>query len=294
MNGKSTSRQDCTISLDDGRRLSYALWGNPNGAPVILLHGWPGSRLFGHLVEEPVRDQDVRLIVPDRPGFGRSDPDPGRHVLDFASDISCLADALDLSRFSVVGYSGGSPYALACASELPDRVSRVAIVSGIAPLHRKQSRKDLPPHLSFLFSLIERVPSAGRFPADLLALGVKHFPHAIAMQARITSGSADRTILLRKRVFELIREEYLEAFRQGGAHMATEAHLYTRPWGFPLEALSPPIRMFHGMEDRFIPVAMARRLAASLPNCSCRLLSHAGHFWIVDHFAEVLADLLDS
>ncbi|WP_448628307.1 alpha/beta fold hydrolase [Geodermatophilus sp. URMC 64] len=123
-----------TISLRDGRTLAYAEWGDPSGRPVLGCHGSPSSRLERHVEDvEDYRRWGVRLIVPDRPGFGRSDPQPGRRVLDWPADVRELLDDLGVDRFAVLSLSGGAAYALACAHEFGDRVHAVGVLGGAPP-----------------------------------------------------------------------------------------------------------------------------------------------------------------
>ena len=125
--------RDRIVRLADGRALAYAEWGAPDGFPVFGFHGSPGSRRT-HLGEEAPRSADVRLILPDRPGFGLSDPQPGRALLDWPRDVAALADHLGVDRFAVYGFSGGGPYALACAWAMPERVTAAAVVGGEGPI----------------------------------------------------------------------------------------------------------------------------------------------------------------
>jgi pimeloyl-ACP methyl ester carboxylesterase len=96
-----TARRDGGLSLPDGRSLAYAEWGTSSGPPVLLFHGGPGSRLFCPDYEATM-SSGVRLITIDRPGFGGSDPHPGRTLLSWADDVAGLADALHLDRFAVI------------------------------------------------------------------------------------------------------------------------------------------------------------------------------------------------
>jgi len=127
-----TFYEDAQLELRDGRVLGYAMWGDPGGQPVLLFHGSPASRLF---VPDPALTAAVavRLITVDRPGYGRSDPKPGRDVLDWPPDVEELADTLALPPFPIVAHSSGGPYALACALALPRRVSRIVLASSVAP-----------------------------------------------------------------------------------------------------------------------------------------------------------------
>jgi pimeloyl-ACP methyl ester carboxylesterase len=133
------ARRRDDVHHNDGCALTYAEFGDPNGRPSVLCHGTPGtpgSRLDRHPDDRVAVDQGARVIVPDRPGCGRSDYQPHRTLLGWPDDVLALADALGLERFAVAGVSGGGPHAAACAckipNKIPNRLTRVAIVSGIA------------------------------------------------------------------------------------------------------------------------------------------------------------------
>src|SRR5205809_4638333 len=122
-----------TAATPDGRTLAYVERGAADGVPVLVNHGTPGSRLSRHPDKELYERHGVRMIAYDRPGYGLSDPHPGRSVADAASDIGAIADNLGLDRFAVVGGSGGAPHALACGALLGDRVVRVGALVTPAP-----------------------------------------------------------------------------------------------------------------------------------------------------------------
>lgn len=288
----ATTGERHTLELPGGRRLCYGVWGRPGGPPVFLMHGWPGCRLLGLQVAESARAKGVLLVVPDRPGIGGSDPLHGRTLLDWPSDIEAVADSLDLGPISVAGYSGGAPYALACAYRLKGRVTGVAVISGLGPLDSPGAMASLQPHLRAVFSLCRTVPQAARVPPVLMALGARRFPRLTAYQTMLASPAADRAVLARRRVFENMRREYMEAFRQGVRHLAYEVSLFAAPWGFPLHELPAGVRIYHGEADRFVPAVLARRVSRAIPGCRPRFLPGAGHFWIIDHFGEVLDDLI--
>ena len=121
------------VSLPDGRRLAYAEYGDPQGHPTFYFHGLPGSRLEAILAADSAARAGIRLIASDRPGIGGSDPQPRRTLLDWPADVLRLADHIGIPHFSVVGVSGGAPYAAVCAYAIPERLDAVMIVSGVAP-----------------------------------------------------------------------------------------------------------------------------------------------------------------
>ena len=125
--------ENLTMTLADGRTLAWAEYGVPDGSTVLFFHGGNDSRLAGRLLADAATQAEVRLICPDRPGYGASTFADGRTFLDWATDVSRLADDLGITGYRVVGHSGGGPHALACAHSNPGRVHSVATVSSPAP-----------------------------------------------------------------------------------------------------------------------------------------------------------------
>ena len=119
-----------SVTLRDGRQLGYSECGDPDGTPLLAFPGFPSSRVSGALLDELGRERGLRVVCPERPGQGVSDPHPERTLADWPADVRDLLDALDIGRAVVVGISAGGPYALATAARLPDRISRVAVVCG--------------------------------------------------------------------------------------------------------------------------------------------------------------------
>jgi pimeloyl-ACP methyl ester carboxylesterase len=149
---------DQTLVLPDGRRLGYALWGEPGGTPVLLVGTSPGSRLFCPDLPATVA-AGVRLVTVDRPGSGRSDPDPHPGMARWVADTGALVDHLRLGRFGLVGWSGGGQFALAAAAGLPDRVTSVALAGTPAPAHNDLG--DWPPaEIRQLVGLVRNDPKA--------------------------------------------------------------------------------------------------------------------------------------
>ena len=124
---------DRTIELRDGRQVAYCEWGDPGGRPVIFLHGSPASRLFCP-DDDATRTAGVRLLTVDRPGYGRSDPQPDRMLLDWPHDFVELADQLDLPPCPVIGWSGGGRYAMALGVGAPDHITSVGLVASVGPI----------------------------------------------------------------------------------------------------------------------------------------------------------------
>src|SRR6266487_105745 len=122
------------VTLPDGRSLAYTDCGAPAGPLVVYFHGAPTSRLDLAGLEESFSTLGVRVVSPDRPGYGGSSPQNGRGVSDWAQDVAALADHLGAERFAVMGWSSGGPYVAACAALLPERIVTAGVVAGVTDM----------------------------------------------------------------------------------------------------------------------------------------------------------------
>lgn len=109
-------------------------------------------------VERRIRLRDGRWLA----GVGRSDPDPGRITLSWASDVEELLDRLGVDRFAVMGWSMGGQYAAAIGRALRHSVTRVAIVAGALPLTGSGVFAQLPAMDRYLTRMSERAPWLAR------------------------------------------------------------------------------------------------------------------------------------
>lgn len=279
-----------TIRLGDGRALGYAEYGDPAGRPVFFFQGTPSSRLV-RPDEGITRALGARLIVVDRPGFGLSDFQPGRTLLDWPNDVVQAAERLGIGRFAVVGISGGGPYVAACAFKIPARLTAAALVSSGGPVDAPGATEGMPwvrragaaiarqaPWL--LHPLIWLLQNPGRDPERFFERYTRHNPEA------------DRLLLAQPEFQRMLKASYAESVRQGTRGFAWEVRLVSRSWGFRLEEISMRVHLWHGEADTSTPLAMAQYLARALPNCQATFLPDEGHFLLFTHWHDILATLL--
>jgi pimeloyl-ACP methyl ester carboxylesterase len=278
-----------SIRLADGRRVSYAEYGDPDGVPVVNCHGAPSSRRERYFPDaDGYRRLGVRLIGIDRPGFGRSDPAPGRRIVDWPADAEQVMDALHLGAVRLLALSAGVPYAFALARALPDRVARIAAVGAAPP-------PDLPwpwpPVPSGLRSFLLR-PGPVLTAASLPLMGpAALWPPLMSSYLRMRLGPPDRALLDRPEVRGTLDETFAEGLRQGWRAGAYDRALLRRPWGFPVADVPRPVRLWHGRADWQAPLPGALLLAAVMPTVDQRVLPGTGHLLGFTHAPEILADL---
>lgn len=302
-----SQRYNGTISLPDGRTLAWAEAGSPTGFPLFLFHGFPGSRLEARGVEGIGRRHDVRFILPDRPGYGRSSFQPGRRIIDWPDDVQHLAGHLNLERYAVLGGSGGGPHALACAHAIPSRtLASVGLLCSAAPW--EAGARDLPWSArvgswaaTYCPSLATRVLNCLLGIAERLAASNagKRFLDALATKAASTAGkeipeSEKNPEAVKARRERLLRV-LLEQFAQGSKGFVQDAYLLTHPYGFRLEDVRfERVQIWHGTRDWNSPIRMVRYMKERLPHCDLHELEGETHFTVMKHLEEIVRKLIEK
>jgi pimeloyl-ACP methyl ester carboxylesterase len=286
--------RDSTISMPDGRRLAYTEWGVADGTPVVYCVGRPGSRL-GCPDERATAAAGVRLIVPDRPGTGGSDPLPGRTLADWPADVAALADALGIGSFAVVGVSGGGPYALACAALIPGRLTAVAEVnSGLAAQFDRAGRPGIeerwPPRMRARFELARTDPAgAARKAAEdwIAILEPAWRPEEIRRE--IEEAEGDRWFYADAERVAAFDASCLAWSRQGAAAVGWDLNDLLVPWGFRLTDITMPVAVFHGAQDSTVDATDIDHTIRALRRSTLVVWPDSGHMGCFKHWDEVLA-----
>lgn len=275
--------------LPDGRRLCYRLFGAEDGAAVVALHGTPGSRLKFAIAHEAARHLGLRLVSPDRWGYGRSDRPRGRLTLDgYASDIASLTNALGIGRFGVVGISGGGPFATALAATLPERVAALALVAPVAPVSDRDARRGISLFHRFAFRGLPRLPGAVPLAFQYFRLMLAVSPWWAVRTMASRAGRPDRVLLGDKEVADDLVRTFRAGLAGGVAGASIDMRCFSSAWPFDPAAIACPSRMWLGSEDRNVPLGAARRLAETIPGLDLAEITAAGHFWVTKGYPEVL------
>ncbi len=282
------------LQLEDGRRLGYVDYGDPTGRPVLLFPGVPGSRLQGHPDRAIAGALGVRLIGVDRPGYGLSDDQRGRTLLDWPDDVVALADHLGLERFAVLSISGGGAYAAACAWKIPERLVTVALVSAMGPADANETIANMPWLNRLMLKLAERSEGLVSLPAAALVALARRRPAWFLALLNAHLPAVDRATYVRPEVRAAIREDIGEAFRTGGKGAIRDIVLLANPWGFGLDEIRVPMQLWHGQRDATVPVPIGHALSAALPRCQAQFIPDAGHFLVMDRWQQILTELFQA
>lgn len=286
---------DCQyVERKSGGRIAFAEYGSAKGRPVFFFHGWPSSRTMAQLTNTAACELNVRIISPDRPGIWGSTFQPNRKLLDWPTDLQELADQLHIEKFHILGFSGGAPYAFAAAYQLPDRVRAIAVVSGAVPIADLADHAGLLPLYRWMMWFYRFHPTLlrGLFYAARPLISLRGFVRAAHKLLRMLP-PADADALRDRRAFDICFESQRKAWSGCPDGVIQDARIYGQPWGFQLEEIDVPVRLWHGTQDRAFSFHLAEQVAARLRNCRLHLVENEGHYSLpIRHVREILADLI--
>ena len=274
--------------------VALAEYGNPAGMPVVFCHGWPSSCTMAELTDEAAREIGVRIISPDRPGISGSALQKERKLLDWPPLLQSILDRLGIEEFRMLAISGGAPYAYAAAWAMPRRTRAIAIVSGVPPIHELQKQDGLLALHRWMLALY-------RIRPELLRMFFHAARPVISMRAsiRVARGlvrllqACDAESLRDSVAFNACFESQRRAWQGSAEGVMMDAKIYADPWGFALEDITVPVRLWHGRNDRTFSVRLAEDVARRLPNCTARYVDNAGHYSLpIRNMRSILQDLI--
>ena len=261
-----------------GRHLGAAEFGDPQGFPVFWFHGTPGGRLqVPPDAPSQAEKRGIRLFGVERPGTGWSTAHRYARVRDFARDVAAMADELGIERFAVVGLSGGGPYVLACAHDLPHRVVAGGVLGGIGPTAGPDAVPSYTRALAFFHPALAAVaePIGKRLPSAIRPL-VPHASKAVRAFAAVAP-KADRPILTDPEFEAVLVGDILHVMDGGLEAPLHDARLFARDWGFRLRDIRVPVTFFQGDADGIVPESHGRHQAKLVPEGRFVLMPGGGH-----------------
>jgi pimeloyl-ACP methyl ester carboxylesterase len=286
------ARIPASMTLHDGRNLSWHEYGDPTGRPCLFLPGVATSGRAGIALDVAALANGIRLISVDRPGLGHSDPAPKRQLVDWVGDVEQLADHLRLDRFGVIGHSAGGAYALAVAHRLADRVCHTVVGAGSAPYSEDWSRADgMMSRMSRLYyGLALRAPRL--FGALHLLSSPRSAKAVDRFMALATRGESPDAHFARSYPDETRAslEALADGCRQGSAGPTDDVVVMCRPWGFDLRDVTGPVEWWHGEQDDNVRPQIGREITSRLPHVSINFVE-GGHYVLFAHATEIMAGL---
>ena len=277
------------IRLKDGRTLGFAQYGDPKGKPIFYFHGWPASRLSAEIYDDLAKKLHIRIIAPDRPGFGRSEYQKNRRLIDWPDDVVALADHLNIKKFAVMGVSGGGPYAAACAYKIPERITSVGIIVGLSPIYGPESLEGVLWVSKIGWANFGKYPWMRKGSAFFRFLNARYVP-SLGLH-RFLWGRADRKLFADPKLRARSAETTREAFRAGYKGPELDLKLYTTDWRFDLRNIRSKVFLWYGQDDENVSLNMGKYYASQIPKSKLTVYPDEGHLISITHAEKILKTL---
>jgi pimeloyl-ACP methyl ester carboxylesterase len=280
-----------TVHAAGNRAIGIYEYGDASGAPVFALHGTPACGAGFDWTDRSARERKLRIIAPDRPGIGNSTAQPMPAVASYAAELAALADALEIDRFTVLGYSGGGPYALAVAAALGPRVQSATIVASAGEIGAWAVFSDLARSDRQITWLALHAPVLARATLRAADLGARVAPRLTLRSASSELTASDRAVLQNLGSPSQALALFTQALAHSSAGVVADYALLARPWHVDLGAITVPVHCWHGTADTLVPLAHTEDLVARLPNARLTTWPGEGHLAFIAHIDDVLADI---
>ena len=281
------------LKLQNGRELDYVEVGPPEGRPALYIHGLIDSTVFRADFLYQLSKRNIRLIAPERPGFGTSPPyEKNNKVLDEFSDYARqLLDHLGIKRTAVVGHMAGAVYAIALAGLFPDRVNAIISIAGAVPMIKRWQFSNM---------------SKGHRIAGLTA---RHFPAALPLLIRggirlvlgahedrmldllFHDADVDRKMAADPEISKLLFDRFHFVVQQGPSAFQTDIVLVSSDWSQRLTKLCCPLALIHGEQDQVVLFKAVKDLAERLPNTSLHRSPNSGQLVLFNEVDLILDQL---
>jgi pimeloyl-ACP methyl ester carboxylesterase len=268
------------VGLPDDRTLSYSDIGTGEKGTWIHCHGIPGSRKEAHHLQEQLVHAGVRLIIPDRPGYGQSTPAVDYGFSQHSNDLKQLADHLELATFSLSGFSGGGVFAMAAAHDLGNRIKQLVIAATPAvPL-----MDDPFTNASQLTSSTWQLALTDQAMLAIELEGLTASEDTLSSSLIDAAGEHEASYLKSDSFYPSFLKN-LSASVEHGAAIAAKAlsrdiWLTASPWPFNTGSIHLPIRIIHGTEDPLVfqthQDILASKLRGSVPE-----VTGGGHYAVM-------------
>lgn len=287
--------RDHLLTLPDGRNVSYSDSGPRTGRCVLLCHGLPGARV--QVPSTAVLDtHGIRLIIIERPGLGRSSPQPVRTIAGWSTDVNAVLAAASVDTVTLVGYSAGTPYALSYASLYPERVRCIHLVSGMAPSAAADIQKMTTMNRLFHSLGNSLPPSMRRTVARAASVLIGKGERAATFGIKImrTTFTAAENSFIDAADGVVFRTMLAENFRQGYDGYLVDMGLVTTHWPIAYEQIPHPVYAVYGSDDLITPPSVVQDLQAVLPQTTVSVIPDAGHLMIFTAWDDIISRIANE
>jgi len=278
-----------------GRELDVLVEGPEDGAALLFHSGTPSAAVRIPDLSTAAVSRGLRLVAWSRPGYAGSTPQPGRSVANVVEDAEAILDELGAQHCVALGWSGGGPHALACAALMKDRCLAAATIAGVAPYDPRSLDWTAgmgPENIEEFGATLEGEatlrPILERWASELATVTGEQ----VAASLGGLASDIDKAALTGE-FAEVMAESFRASISTGIEGWLEDDFAFVRDWGFELSMIRTPVAIWQGAEDRMVPYAHGKWLAAHVSGAQSRLFDDQGHISLVLKIDRIVEDLVE-
>ena len=281
---------DRRLELGGGRVLGYDDVGDPDGTPVVYLHGTPDSRGARHPDDAVAAELGVRLLAIDRPGYGASSPRLDRAGLGLG--LVELLRELGLAEVALLGWSSGGLAALAAVPDLGARCRGLVLVGTLPPVEAYEDPVVLaalgPARRAFVEQALEVAPEEAAAEVAPYLVPLPLTPELARAHVLEGAGEAGRRDLASvPGALDRLVAALQHGVRDGTAGIEADLVDQLSP-GPALAEIQAPVHLVHGELDEVGAPAVGTWLAERLPHATVEVVAGGGHHVLFPHWRRLL------
>lgn len=279
------------LRLPDGRWISWSDSGDPQGWPVVFCHAFLQGQHDRPPDDSVLTTLGLRLLIPDRPGCGDSDPHPQGKIDDWPSDLTHMLAHLGVHEFSVLSWSLGTPYALALVRHLGNQIRAIMFASPSTAVREVTDLRFYAPKTRLILMVALFTPSLLPTLTRTLVKSVRNDVFSF-LQPFLSDMPDSEAALFNNPLFTGQRAKVLLKEVQRDTKVITKDGMQALlDWPIHLAPPKMPCKIWHGDADPAIHWEAAQALSKALGEVPVHLVPGAGHHLIWCHWQSILQDL---
>lgn len=206
--------------------------------------------------------------------------------MDWPQDVAALAGMLGIPRFSVLGYSSGGAYALACALGMPGRLISGGVLNADGPYDLQENTRGMQWTTLQALLLSRRAPALFRLNLRVLGAAGRISPRMFIAGFKSILDKPDQAYLSQPGTGEALRKTFEESLVKGPRGAQLDMALMVSPWDFNPREISVPVCLWYGEGDKSTSPEMGYYLDRAIPHTSAKFYSDEGHLSLFVHHSE--------
>ncbi len=282
-----------SITLTDGRMLSYCDNGVVGTSSLLFHHGTPGNAQIWETFLEAAAAKGIRAISYTKAGYPGSDPASHGRISDTGEDYLELLKQLGVSEFVSIGWSGGGPYAL--HSTFEDSCKGAVLIAAVAPYFEMGEQFLVETDGSETIEILEKKTASKE---ACLEVTLKDIPD---LENLWTVENWENQVKDRENYQEfadlyskfngLVVPTLLNAIFPDASGYATDDFLILSDWGFKVSDVDKPVSIWNGDQDLGVPTTHAIWQHERIKGSTLHILEGQKHVTIM---VEAMEPILDS